>query len=189
MLTTGCAAPDVMAHAALTPTWHPQWGKSMRRAPILKNTMVLTAVVATLAACEAEKSPPVNAYDVAELRTDHAPIETRFPELGTLAEVTWIGSAWGNVPGRDSVPGPTDIRVVGVAKLSPGDLDRLTNRYAWASCGISPKDVPKPLVAAVGASGTWCEDAAMVREVDAGSSWSILLDKARGVVYFDSINV
>lgn len=161
----------------------------MRRAPILTHTMALAAVVATLASCEAEKSNPVNAYEVAEVRTDRAPVETRFPELGTLAEVAWISSAWGVVPGRDSIPGPTDVRVVGVARLSPGDLDRLTSRYAWATCGASPKDVPKLLVAAVGESDTWCEDDAMVREVDANSSWWLLLDKARGVVYFDSINV
>ncbi|MCF2530798.1 hypothetical protein [Yinghuangia soli] len=150
---------------------------------------MVAAVVAVLASCGAEKSKPVHAYDVADVRTDRGPVETRFPELGTLAEVTWIGSAWGSVPGRVDVPGPTDVRVVGVATLSPGDLDRLAGRYAWATCGVTPGNVPKPLVAAVGKSSTWCEDEALVRQVDADSSWSLLLDKARGVVYFDSTNM
>ncbi|MGW0664567.1 hypothetical protein [Streptodolium elevatio] len=189
MLTTDCAAHDVIAACGVDADTASVLGGSMSRAPMLRNTTLLAAVAAALVSCEAEKSTPVNAYLLAEVRTDHTPIEARFPELGTLAEVTWIGSAWGNVPGRVGVPGPTDVRVVGVAKLSPGDLDRLTSRYAWASCGASPTDVPKPLVAAVGESGTWCEDDAMVREVDSDSSWSFLLDKARGVVYFDSINI
>ncbi|MGR7002020.1 hypothetical protein ACU686_35055 [Yinghuangia aomiensis] len=181
MMSSGAVGLDAGMTSAL--------GETMRPAPIPRNTMVVAAVIAALASCEAEKPKPVNAYDVAEIRTDRAPIETRFPELGTLAEVTWIGSTWGFVPGRVDVPGPSDFRVVGVAKLSPGDLDRLTGRYAWATCDISPQNVPKPLAAAVGASGTWCEDPAMASKADEAASWSFLLDKTRGVVYFDSTNV
>ncbi|MFJ9587467.1 hypothetical protein [Streptomyces acidicola] len=89
----------------------------------------------------------------AGLRKDEEPVRVRFPEFGDFSSVVWKGEALGRND-RSSVPGPTDVRMSGVVRLTDADAARLRDGYAWQDASGTP-EVPSDLRARVpsGAGG------------------------------------
>jgi hypothetical protein len=83
--------------------------------------MLALGAVTVLAAC----TSTAKSADGAKVRTDLEPLERRFTALGPLSGAHWLGTALGT-DSRVSVPGPTDVRVVGTAQLRAGTVAAIT---------------------------------------------------------------
>ncbi|MFI1654600.1 hypothetical protein ACH4ZU_06605 [Streptomyces sp. NPDC020472] len=122
----------------------------------------------------------------AEVRTDRAPVERRFPQFGRFTGVEWAAAPLGHADSR--VPGPTDVRLSGVATLAKADVERLLKEYRWVPAeepptvlgGIAPR-VPE------GAKWRTSEEftSEVTRNVYTGE---FHLDAAAGLMVFDAVN-
>ncbi|WP_372345854.1 hypothetical protein [Streptomyces sp. KL116D] len=120
------------------------------------------------------------------LRHDRKPVADRFPELGAFKSVVWAS----DVLGQDSrgVPGPSDVRMSGVVRLTAAQSGDLSKRYAWRSTPGRP-DVMKPLSSHVPQAGEWKDSADFTEAVTGGRySASFSIDFGRRVAVFDAVN-
>jgi hypothetical protein len=121
------------------------------------------------------------------VRTDTAPLERRFPLLGPLRDAHWLGYDLAGGDGGRSVPGPSDIRVVGVAGLADGRVAGLVARRAFRPASLT--GVPDRLSGFLPEGAGWLHSDSFDTEVTADVySGSFFLSKARGLVFFDSVN-
>ncbi|MEU4097258.1 hypothetical protein [Streptomyces sp. NPDC026673] len=150
---------------------------------------VLAAGAALLATGCASRRPEAERRKAAEgpVRTDAAPLERRFPLLGRLHGAHWLG--YDLVGGNDGrwVPGPSDIRVVGVAALVDGRFAALTARHAFSPAHLPV--LPDRLAGFLPADARWLRSGSFDTEITADAySGSFFLSEARGLVCFDSVN-
>ncbi|MET9881302.1 hypothetical protein ABZZ36_43040 [Actinacidiphila glaucinigra] len=150
---------------------------------------VLAAGAALLAAGCASRRPEAERREAAQgpVRTDTAPLERRFPLLGRLSDAHWLG--YDLVAGNDgrSVPGPSDVRVVGVAALAEGRVAALTARRDFRPARLPV--LPGRLAALLPADAGWLHGDSFDAEITADAySGSFFLSEARGLVCFDSVN-
>jgi hypothetical protein len=132
--------------------------------------LLLALVLLLAAGCAAP--PAADPLERAEVRTDPAPITSRFPALGAPLAVTWIGGTLGD----DRVPGPSRFFLEAVVALAPADVERLRATHAAVAGG--PPAVPGPLRAAAG-ERAWTELAG----VPGPAQWSTRVWLAADVAY------
>ncbi|MFF8378488.1 hypothetical protein ACF07V_20445 [Streptomyces sp. NPDC015661] len=147
-------------------------------------------VLSLVAGCGGVAEPPTRTASQqppeAEVRTDRAPVEQRFPQFGRFTGVEWAAAPLGQADSR--VPGPTDVRFSGVATLAEADVRRLLKEYDWVPAekppavlgGIAPK-VPG------GTAWRTSEEftSEVTRDVYTGE---FHLDPAAGLMVFDTVN-
>lgn len=152
-----------------------------RRLFLAMGTLALTSACGTDAAAGGPDEGP--------LRTDTGPLEKRFPLLGPLSEAHWLGyDRVRNNDGR-SVPGPSDIRVVGVARPADGTVARLLSKSARGFRPRTPSEVPERIAAHVPAGAGWVGSETFDAEITKGAySGRFLLSAAKGLVWFDTVN-
>lgn len=146
--------------------------------------MLALGAVAVLAACT---STPKRA-EGSEVRTDLEPLERRFAALGPLADAHWLGTALG-IDSRMSVPGPTDVRVVGTAQLKAGTVAALTGVPQRNFEPAPPSDLPEELAGFMPQGARWLRSESFDLEVTGGTyAGAFHLDPGTDRVYFDTVN-
>ncbi|GAA2847090.1 hypothetical protein GCM10010517_03990 [Streptosporangium fragile] len=122
------------------------------------------------------------------VRTDLEPLERRFALLGRLSDAHWLGTALGG-DSRLSVPGPTDVRLVGVARLEAGAVAALVGEPRWDFKPETPGPPPEPLAEFVPAGAGWVRSESFDGEVTSeGDSGVFYLDPKTDSVYFDAVD-
>lgn len=120
------------------------------------------------------------------IRRDEGPVRQRFPELGDVAGAEWTGEVLGS--GRSSAPGPTDVRMSGVVRLTDADASRLSEEYVWQD-GPGAPVVSSLLRARVPQSTRWQTSADFTAVVTRGRySAAFHADFGRKVIVFDAVN-
>jgi hypothetical protein len=164
-------------------------GAVKRHAP-RRHTRPMTAVLTgllLLTGCgddrDAPRGAPAASSSVEAVRQDAGPVRARFPELGDFQDVRWQASVLGGTDSR--VPGPTDVRMSGVVRLTPEKADYLRTAYRWEDAPAAPEVL-----------------GGVARRLPSGASWRISdefgeslrnsaamhVDFARNVVVFDARN-
>ena len=126
--------------------------------------------------------------EVNEVRTDPEPLEHRFAALGPLSGAHWLGVVLGT-DSRVSVPGPTDIRVVGVAQLRAGGVASIVGAPQRGFQAATPSRLPETLVQFMPKSAGWVRSESFDRQVTGGTySGAFYFDPGTDCVYFDTTN-
>jgi hypothetical protein len=122
------------------------------------------------------------------VRTDAEPLERRFGALGPLSHARWLGVVLGT-DSRGSVPGPTDVRVVGFARLRAGRVAALVGAPEWDFRPATPSGLPEALVEFMPESAGWVRSASFDRRMT-GETYSGAFYFAPGAdrVCFDTVN-
>lgn len=121
-----------------------------------------------------------------DVRHDRELIREYFPEFGQLDTVVWQGKVLGAK--RSAVPGPSDVRLSGVAKLTSADAERLRGAYAWEKKADTPEVLPsiRPYVPG---SSRWQVSKDFTLSVTEGVYLgSFYVDFQQRVVVFDARN-
>ncbi|SEB99286.1 hypothetical protein [Streptomyces sp. TLI_105] len=122
----------------------------------------------------------------AEVRTDREPVEKRFPQFGRFTGVEWAAAPLGQANSR--VPGPTDVRLSGVATLAEADVRRLLKEYDWVPAA-QPPAVLGSIVPEVPEGTEWRTSEEFTSEVTRGVyTGSFHLDPGAGTMVFDAVN-
>ncbi|MFE1771069.1 hypothetical protein [Streptomyces sp. NPDC059008] len=146
--------------------------------------MLALGAVTVLAACT---STAKSAED-AKVRTDLEPLERRFAALGPLSGAHWLGTALGT-DSRGSVPGPTDVRMVGTARLRAGAVAAITSAPQRGFRPEEPPRLPQKLAEFVPKGARWVRSDSFDRDMTGGTySGAFYLDPGTDTVYFDTIN-
>ncbi|NUP15657.1 MAG: hypothetical protein HOZ81_06090 [Streptomyces sp.] len=122
------------------------------------------------------------------LRKDEEPVRVRFPEFGDFASVVWKGETLGQ-DSRESVPGPTDVRMSGIVRLTDTDAARLKDAYTWQNTSAQP-DLPTDLRAQLPSDGPrWQTSTDFTRAVT-GDRYTATFhaDLDRKMLVFDAVN-
>ncbi|WP_166028116.1 hypothetical protein [Streptomyces chilikensis] len=147
--------------------------------------MLVLGVMTVLAACT---STSKSTDDGAKVRTDLEPLERRFPALGPLSGAHWLGTALGT-DSRVSVPGPTDVRVVGTAQLGTGTVAAITSAPQRIFQLEKPTQLPAELAEFVPKDARWVRSESFDLDMTGGTySGAFYLDPGMDRVYFDTIN-
>ncbi|WP_190160374.1 hypothetical protein [Streptomyces litmocidini] len=129
----------------------------------------------------ASRQPPET-----EVRTDREPVEKRFPQFGRFTGVEWAAAPLGRADSR--VPGPTDIRLSGVATLAKADVQRLLKEYRWVPAARPPV-VLEGIAPEVPEGGEWRTSEEFTSEVTRDvHTGSFHLDPEAGTMVFDAVN-
>ncbi|MFI8178961.1 hypothetical protein OG539_26670 [Actinacidiphila glaucinigra] len=152
-----------------------------------RRTVLAAGAALLVAGCASRR--PQERREAAEgpVRTDTAPLQRRFPLLRRLHRAHWL--AYHLVAGNDgrSVPGPSDIRVVGLAALAEGRVAALTARRDFRPARLPV--LPGRLAALLPADAGWLHGDSFDAEITADAcSGSFFLSRSRGRVCFDSVN-
>jgi hypothetical protein len=146
--------------------------------------MLALGAVTVLAAC----ASTAKSADGAKVRTDLEPLEHRFAALGPLSGAHWLGTALGT-DSRVSVPGPTDVRVVGTAQLRAGTVAAITGVPQRSFQPEKPIQLPEQLAEFVPKDARWVRSDSFDRDMTGGTySGTFYLDPGTDTVYFDTIN-
>ncbi|TJZ49462.1 hypothetical protein FCH28_24440 [Streptomyces piniterrae] len=161
------------------------WGRFVGdMAELGRRTMLALGAVTVLAAC----TSPAKKAASGKVRTDAEPLERRFAALGSLSGAHWLGTVLGT-DSRMSVPGPTDIRVVGTAQLRAGAVAAITEAPQWSFRPGMPGQLPGALTEFMPKGARWVRSDAFDREVTGGRySGTFYLDPGTDAVYFDTTN-
>ncbi|MFI1380150.1 hypothetical protein [Embleya sp. NPDC020886] len=150
-----------------------------------RREVLVSGAAAVLAACTSSAAKEADGDTV---RRDSAPLERRFPMLGPLFDARWLGDVLG-VDSRMSVPGPSDVRVVGFARLRAGGVAAIVATPGRDFRPATPSTVPDALTRFVPKDARWVGsksfDSEMTREVYPGA---FHLDPGTDTVYFDTID-
>ncbi|MFY0510124.1 hypothetical protein ACOMD4_06925 [Streptomyces anulatus] len=123
-----------------------------------------------------------------KVRTDPVPLERRFTLLGPLSDVHWLGISLGE-DSRMSVPGPIDVRVVGVAQLEAGTGAAIVAGPQRDFRPGPPARVPKKLAALMPKGAAWVRSEAFNQEVTGGRyTGEFYVDAGADRVYFDTVD-
>jgi hypothetical protein len=148
-----------------------------------RGTLALGAVT-LLAACTAH----TKSADGARVRTDLEPLERRFAGLGPLSGAHWLGIALGT-DSRGSVPGPTDVRVVGTAQLRAGTGAAITGTSQRGFQPEVPTQLPEKLAEFLPKDARWVRSDSFDHDMTAGTYiGAFYLDPGTDTVYFDTTN-
>ncbi|MBC6461918.1 hypothetical protein [Actinomadura sp. HBU206391] len=121
-----------------------------------------------------------------DVRRDTAPLERRFTALGRLLDAHWLGHPLG-VDSRLSVPGPTDVRVVGIARLRAGRAAAIVSARRADFRARVPSRVPDPLTGFMPPGAGWVGSAAFDSEITRDAYYGAFhLDPESDHVYFDT---
>jgi hypothetical protein len=146
--------------------------------------MLALGAVTVLAAC----TSTAKSADGAKVRTDLEPLERRFTALGPLSGAHWLGTALGT-DSRVSVPGPTDVRVVGTAQLRAGTVAAITG---VPQRNFQPENLIQlleQLAEFVPKDARWVRSNSFDRDMTGGTyTGRFYLDPGTDTVYFDTIN-
>jgi len=110
---------------------------------VLAAGLVVLASLAPLTSC-ASPDDGGDGQGRCSVRSDPAPIEKRFPVLGTPERAHWCGVVLNAGDGR--VPGPTDVRLVGVVELAPEAFARIVEDLGENPVAEAPKGLPDEIV-------------------------------------------
>ncbi|MFD8968079.1 hypothetical protein ACFV0C_24320 [Streptomyces sp. NPDC059568] len=139
-----------------------------------------TAVEGSRARAQASESGP------SDVRHDRKPIRDRFPEFGEISGTSWVSDVLND--GRSEVPGPSDIRLTGVASVSAAAVAGISERYSWKA-SQPPSSVPKALLSELPTEGDWRTSADFDAAVTRGDyDGTFYLSAERGVVLFDAVS-
>ncbi|WP_066945269.1 hypothetical protein [Streptomyces lushanensis] len=139
-----------------------------------------TSVEGSGGRARASESPP------GAVRHDRRPIQDRFPEFGDISGTSWVSDVLND--GRSGVPGPSDVRLTGVASLSAAAVAAISERYSWKT-SQPPSSVPEALLSELPADGDWRTSADFDAAVTRGEyDGTFHLSAERGVVLFDAVN-
>ncbi|GGJ63137.1 hypothetical protein [Streptomyces brasiliensis] len=120
--------------------------------------------------------------------TDSEPLECPFAALGPLSEVHWLGVVRGT-DSRVSVPGPADVRVVGLAKLRAGGATAIVGASQRDFQPATPSRLPETLAQFMPKSAKWVRSESFDREVTGGTyDGAFYFDPGTDRVYFDTTN-
>jgi hypothetical protein len=123
-----------------------------------------------------------------EVRTDSDPLERRFAALGQLSDTHWLGFVLGT-DSRVSVPGPTDVRVVGFARLRAGGVAAIVGAPQRGFQPATPSQLPEALVQFMPKNARWVRSESFDRQVTGGTySGAFYFDPGADWVYFDTTN-
>lgn len=146
--------------------------------------MLALGAVTLLAGCTAN----TKSTDGAKVRTDLEPLERRFAGLGPLSGAHWLGIVLGTDP-RGSVPGPTDVRVVGTAQLRAGTVAAITGASQQSFQPEVPTQLPEKLTEFVPKDARWVRSDSFDHDMTAGTyTGAFYLDPGTDTVYFDTTN-
>jgi hypothetical protein len=146
--------------------------------------MLALGAVMVLAAC----TSTAKSADGAKVRTDLEPLERRFAALGPLSGAHWLGTALG-ADSRISVPGPTDVRVVGTAQLGAGTVAGITGAPQRSFQPETPGQLPGELAEFMPKGARWVRSDSFDSEMTGGTySGAFYLDPGTDTVYFDTTN-
>ena len=114
------------------------------------------------------------------LQTDPEPLRKRFVALADFSSCQWIGGSIGNPGG---LPGPSDVYIKGIIRLSPRGLDALRIKYQWIAATLP--EVPDPLRKEA-ESNDWQKCDSFTKDaMPAGFDGHLYLDPKRQLVYVD----
>ncbi|MFF0291462.1 hypothetical protein [Streptomyces sp. NPDC005262] len=121
------------------------------------------------------------------VRTDSEPLERRFVALGPLSGAHWLGVVLGTPDSR--VPGPTDVRVVGFARLRAGAVASIVGATRRGFRSAKPDQLPSTLVQFMPKKARWVRSESFDRQVT-GETYSgmFYFDPGADWVYFDTVN-
>ncbi|MGP4012285.1 hypothetical protein [Streptomyces sp. 4N124] len=123
-----------------------------------------------------------------KVRTDVAPLERRFTALGPLSDAHWLGVVMGSGE-RVSAPGPTDVRVVGLARLREGGVATLVGAPQRDFQPAEPDQPPGALAQFMPQSARWVRSESFDREMTSDADYgAFYFDPGTDSVYFDTIN-
>lgn len=146
--------------------------------------MLAFSAVTVLAAC----TSTAESADGARVRTDVEPLERRFAALGPVSGAHWLGTALGT-DSRVSVPGPTDVRMVGTVQLRAGAVAAITGAPQRGFQSEKPTPIPEELAEFVPKGARWVRSDSFDRGMTGGRySGAFYLDPGTDTVYFDTIN-
>ncbi len=154
-----------------------------------RNWLVLGGLVAVAAGAGAYAASGDTAVpDRARVRTDTAPLQSRFTQLGQLSAPHWLG--WNpNDSGREPVPDQDpQIRVVGIARLPAGRASDITGPPEYAFSPTPPAAVPKALAEFLRAQARWLHSARFDQHVTRSHyRGRFHFDPATDSVWFDTV--
>lgn len=142
-----------------------------------RRAVLALCAMTVLAAC----TSTAGSADSGKVRTDLEPLERRFAALGPLSGAHWLGTAPGT-DSRMSVPGPTDVRVVGTAQLGAGAVAAITGAPQRSFRPGVPSRLPGELAEFVPGGARWVRSDPFDREVTGGTySGTFYLDPATSI--------
>ncbi|MFG2308429.1 hypothetical protein ACGFS9_07015 [Streptomyces sp. NPDC048566] len=149
-----------------------------------RRAVLALGATALLGAC----TPTKKSDDGPRVRTDPEPLHRRFPQLGPLSDAHWLGTPLGG-DSRVSAPGPTDVRVVGTARMRAGSAAAITGvperRFRRASVDRCPDDIVEFLPE----GARWVRITSFDEEVTASAySGAFSFDPDTDTVYFDTVD-
>lgn len=148
-----------------------------------RSVLVLGAATVLAGCASTAKSTDGN-----KIRTDSEPLERRFAVLGPLSNAHWVGVALGT-DSRASVPGPTDVRVVGFAQLRAGGGAAITGVPQREFLPAMPSGLPEELVQFMPKGARWVRSESFDRAVTGGTySGAFYVDPGTNWVCFDTTN-
>ncbi|MET8050117.1 hypothetical protein ABZU75_21215 [Streptosporangium sp. NPDC005286] len=146
--------------------------------------VLLLGAVAVLAAC----ASTAQRADDDRVRTDLEPLERRFAALGRLSGAHWLGIVLGG-DSRLSPPGPSDVRLVGIAQLRAGAVAAIVGTPQWDFEPETPSSPPKPLAEFMPAGARWVRSGSFDLEVTSeGDPGAFYLDPETDSVYIDYVD-
>lgn len=146
--------------------------------------MLALGAVTLLAACTAH----AKSAGGTKVRTDLEPLERRFAGLGPLSGAHWLGIVLG-ADSRGSVPGPTDVRLVGTAQLRRGTVAAVTGASQQSFQPAAPTQLPEELAEFVPEDAGWVRSDSFDHDMTAGTyTGAFYLDPGTDTVYFDTTN-
>lgn len=158
----------------------------------LTRTLPVSLVTAlTLTSCgsrtQATDSPSGGLDGECTVRQEIDQVTARFPVFKELESTSWCGI----MPKNDSrVPGPTDVRLVGVLNsVDDGAVRKHVEDPALSFTPIAPQDVPPEIAKALPAGAQWMAseqfDKLITGELYSGAFY---IDKKSAQVLFDCMN-
>ncbi len=164
---------------------------------------VRLVLVATAVVCAASCSPSGSGRTAAQagsreggegtgarcvVRSDPAPITRRFPLFGTPRRAHWCGVLV-NGGGGDRVPGPSDVRMVGVVELTAPAFAKVEAGMGAHPAAGSPGTLPAEVVRFLPDHATWLRSPRLDRSISRGLyTASFLVDRARRAVVLDCVD-
>ncbi|WP_432029624.1 hypothetical protein [Streptomyces sp. 1222.5] len=150
-----------------------------------RRSALALGLAAVLSACTSTHG---ESADSGGVRTDPEPLERRFTALGPLSDAHWLGVVLGT--DHDSrVPGPTDVRVVGFARLRAGAVAALQGASPRGFQPAQPRRLPHTLVPFMPEKARWVRSESFDRHMTGERySGTFFLDPGADWVYFDTTN-
>ncbi|MEU1704607.1 hypothetical protein ABZ478_04275 [Streptomyces sp. NPDC005706] len=121
------------------------------------------------------------------VRSDPAPIEKRFPVFGTPERAHWCGVVLNAGDGR--VPGPTDVRLVGVVELTPAAFAGIVEDLGADPVAKAPQGLPDEIVKSLPGDARWRHSDRLDRSITQGRyTGSFHVDTAHRAVLVDCVD-